>query len=83
MHANLRHPSQQLTAMEQEEWDVHVLWYKHLEQVLPSFSESLLICHLGQLCQEGWPQILHQIHQRPLPQLLLQVPEHAYVLVCL
>ncbi len=83
MHANLKHSRQQLIAMEQEEWDVHMLWYKHLEQVLPSFFGSLLICHLGQLCQEGWPQILHQIHQRPLQLLLLQVPELAYVLVCL
>jgi len=83
MHANLRHSSQQLLAMEQEEWNVHMLLYEHLEQVLPSFFESLLICHLGQLCQEGWPQILHQIHQRALQLPLLQELEHVYGLVCL
>lgn len=83
MHTNLKHSRQQVTAMDLEEWDVHVLWYEHLEQVLPSFFENLLKGHLGQLCQEGWPQILHQIHQRPLQLLLLQVLEHVYVISCL
>ena len=83
MHANLRRLSQQLIAMEKEEWNVHMLWYEHLGQALPSFVENLLICHLGQLCQEGWPQILHQIHQRALQLPLLQELEDVYGLVCL
>ncbi len=69
--------------MEQEECVAHMLWYEHLEQALPSFAESLLICHLGQLCQEGCPQILHQIHQRALQLPLLRELEHVYGLVCL